>query len=308
VKELAKEVVVSSRLAKVIESVVPKKYLKRYDLLLYSAGIDFKASEYIVISLIFGVIGGVLAFIFTDSLKILTISFLIVFLTFLYLYPNFRIVRRIEEMERALPDAFFYLAGSLRAGVSFSEALEELSTAKFGALTREFMRTVAEMKRGRPTVDALRAFALRNKKSLVIYRSMMIVIEALERGAPMADVLIAVGNDVREILRIKKERKASTGMQMMFFLTSGGFVGPFIVAIVSKISEFIASSGTGIQIPVSDLRVVLWLFSVIQGFVTGIGIGVIREGKFSSGMRFGIIVALMAGFVFWIGLRVGIGM
>jgi len=211
-------------------------------------------------------------------------------------------------MERALPDAFFYLAGSLRAGVSFSEALEELSTAKFGALTREFMRTVAEMKRGRPTVDALRAFALRNKKSLVIYRSMMIVIEALERGAPMADVLIAVGNDVREILRIKKERKASTGMQMMFFLTSGGFVGPFIVAIVSKISEFIASSGTGIQIPVSDLRVVLWLFSVIQGFVTGIGIGVIREGKFSSGMRFGIIVALMAGFVFWIGLRVGIGM
>ncbi|AEC52186.1 hypothetical protein PNA2_1271 [Pyrococcus sp. NA2] len=295
------------KVTKAIERIVPKKYLKRYDLLLYSAGIDFKASEYIAISLALGIIGGATVFILVNSVKLLLISFLVIFATFLYVYPNFRIIKRIEEMERALPDAFFYLAGSLRAGVSFSEALEELSTAKFGALTREFMRTVAEMKRGRPTVDALRAFALRNKRSPIIYRSMMIIIEALERGAPMADVLVAVGNDVREILRIKNERKASTGMQMMFFLTSGGFVGPFIVAVVSNIAKFITLSNAGIQIPVSDLRIILWLFSIIQGFVTGVGIGVIREGKFSTGLRFGVLIAIMAGIVFWVGTRIGIG-
>ena len=99
-------------------------------------------------------------------------------------------------------------------------------------MTDEFKKTVSEIKKGRPTVEALKAFALRNRKSPIIYRSMMVIIEALERGASMADVLVSVGNDVREILRIKKERKASTGMHTMFFIIASGFVGPLILGVV----------------------------------------------------------------------------
>ncbi|AFK22678.1 type II secretion system F family protein [Pyrococcus sp. ST04] len=286
---------------------MPRRALKRYDILLYSAGIDFKASEYIVLSLIIGIIIGAILFIFSNNITLLALGFLFGSLGIGYAYPHLRISRRIDEMEKALPDALFYLAGSLRAGVSFSEALEELTNAKFGALTQEFRRTVAEIKRGRPTIDALRAFALRNKKSEVIYRAMMIIIEALERGAPMADVLVAVGNDVREVLRIKKERKASTGMQMMFFITSGGFVGPFIVAVISNIATMMTYSGMEVQIPVNELRIILWLFSIIQGFITGLGIGIIREGKFSAGAKYGILVSMMAGAVFWAGMQVKIG-
>ena len=303
-----KESPIGSLLVKFIERVIPKKVLKKYDLLLYSAGIDFKAPEYLGVSIMLGLIVGATLLILSGSITQFAIGTFVGFIGFAYVYPHFKISRRIEEMERTLPDALFYLAGSLRAGVSFSEALEELTTTKFGALTEEFKRTVAEIKRGRPTVDALRAFALRNRKSLVIYRAMMIVIEALERGAPMADVLIAVGNDVREVLRIKKERKASTGMQMMFFITSGGFVGPFIVAIISNIATMVTlTPGTNIQIPVAELKTILWLFSIIQGFITGLGIGVIREGKFSSGAKYGVLIGLMAGAVYWAGLQVKIG-
>ncbi|ASJ16651.1 type II secretion protein F [Thermococcus chitonophagus] len=303
-----KESPLTSLLVRFIERVIPKKTLKRYDLLLYSAGIDFKASEYLGISLMLGLVIGAVLLIISGSGLHFFLGFFGGFIGFAYIYPNLRISRRIEDMEKALPDALFYLAGSLRAGVSFSEALGELTTAKFGALTDEFKRTVAEIKRGRPTVDALRAFALRNKKSPVIYRAMMIIIEALERGAPMADVLVAVGNDVREILRIKKERKASTGMQMMFFITSGGFVGPFIVAVISNIATMITTTGgMNVQIPVAELKTILWLFSIIQGFITGLGIGVIREGKFSSGAKYGTLIGLMAGAVYWAGLQVRIG-
>jgi len=290
-----------------LEKILPSKFLKRYDLFLYSAGIDFRASEYLVISLFIGIILGIVIYIFSSSIPGLLVGILAGFGGFGYFYPYIRITRRIEDMEKALPDAFFYLAGSLRAGVSFSEALEELASAKFGALTLEFRRTVSEIKRGRPTVEALRAFALRNKRSPVIYRSTMIIIEALERGAPMADVLVAVANDVREIIRIQKERKASTGMQMMFFLVSSGFVGPFIVAVVSNIARGMIGSGMGLSIPVSELTLVLWLFSIVQGFISGIGIGIIREGKFSAGIRYGVLLAIMAGAVFWGGTKVNIG-
>jgi pilus assembly protein TadC len=213
-----------------------------------------------------------------------------------FCYPHWKISKRIDEMEKMLPDAFFYLASSLRAGISFSEALEELTTAKFGSLTEEFKKTVAEIKKGRPTVDALRAFAIRNRKSPVIYRSMMIIIEALERGAPMSDVLVFVGNDVREILRIKQERKASTGMQVMFFIITSGFIGPLILGIVAQV--MVAMSTGNVEFPVETVRAILLGFVALQAIVSGLGIGVIREGKYSAGIKYSLLLVVMGVAVF----------
>ncbi|AEH24712.1 type II secretion system F family protein [Pyrococcus yayanosii] len=290
-----------------IERMVPKRHLKRYELLLYSAGINFKASEYLGISVMVGIVSGlILILMFFNPLYGIA-GFFGGFLAFAIIYPYWKVSRRIEEMEKMLPDAFFYLASSLRAGVSFSEAMEELTTAKFGALTEEFKRTVAEIKRGRPTIDALRAFAMRNRKSAVLYRSMMIIIEALERGAPMADVLVAVANDVREILRIKKERKAATGMQMMFFMAASGFIGPLILAVISKITEGMSGAQLGFTLPVDAIRTILGLFVVAQAFVSGLGIGVIREGNFSAGLKYGAIMIAMGILVFILGTKMEIG-
>ncbi|WP_297535439.1 type II secretion system F family protein [Thermococcus sp.] len=280
-----------------MKRIVPERWLKRYELIIYSAGINFLAVEYLVISVLVGIIVTLVAFLVTKPLYAL-LSGIAVFIFVAYGYPQWRISRRIEEMEKNLPDAFFYLASSLRAGISFSEALEELTTAKFGALTDEFKRTVAEIKKGRPTVDALRAFAIRNHKSQVIYRSIMIIIEALERGAPMSDVLVSVGNDVREILRIKQERKASTGMQMMFFIITSGFVGPLILGIVYQVMNVMSAGQAGIHFPLADIRFILMAFVVIQAIISGLGIGVIREGKYSAGLKYGLFLALIGIVVF----------
>ncbi|WP_457742937.1 type II secretion system F family protein [Thermococcus sp.] len=280
-----------------MKRIVPERWLKRYELVIYSAGINFLAVEYLVISVLVGIIVTLVAFLVTKPLYAV-LSGVAVFIFVAYGYPQWRISRRIEEMEKNLPDAFFYLASSLRAGISFSEALEELTTAKFGALTDEFKRTVAEIKKGRPTVDALRAFAIRNHKSQVIYRSIMIIIEALERGAPMSDVLVSVGNDVREILRIKQERKASTGMQMMFFIITSGFVGPLILGIVYQVMNVMSTGQAGIHFPLADIRLILMTFVVIQAIISGLGIGVIREGKYSAGLKYGLFLALVGIVVF----------
>jgi len=287
----------SDALVSIMKRIVPERWLKRYELIIYSAGINFLAVEYLVISVLVGIIVTLVAFLVTKPLYAL-LSGIAVFIFVAYGYPQWRISRRIEEMEKNLPDAFFYLASSLRAGISFSEALEELTTAKFGALTDEFKRTVAEIKKGRPTVDALRAFAIRNHKSQVIYRSIMIIIEALERGAPMSDVLVSVGNDVREILRIKQERKASTGMQMMFFIITSGFVGPLILGIVYQVMNVMSAGQAGIHFPLADIRFILMAFVVIQAIISGLGIGVIREGKYSAGLKYGLFLALIGIVVF----------
>lgn len=286
---------VSSLFIRIIESIVPKRWLRRYELFIYSAGLNFLAAEYIMVSLLVGLIGALVVYMFFPA-PYAVVTFLAIFVFMAFGYPYWRITKRIEDMEKMLPDAFFYLASSLRAGISFSEALEELTTAKFGALTEEFKKTVAEIKKGRPTIEALKAFALRNRKSPVLYRSMMIIIEALERGAPMSDVLVYVGNDVREILRIKQERKASTGMQTMFFIITSGFIGPLILGIVSQV--MVAMSTSAMQFPVDTVRMILLGFVVLQAIVSGLGIGVIREGKYSAGAKYSLLLALMGVVVF----------
>ncbi len=285
----------SSALVRLIERIVPKRWMRRYEVFIYSAGIGFLAAEYLVVSLLIGLIGAVLVYMFFSA-PYAVATFLVLFVFMAFGYPYWRISKRIEDMEKMLPDAFFYLASSLRAGISFSEALEELTTARFGALTEEFKKTVAEIKKGRPTVDALKAFAVRNRKSSVIYRSMMIIIEALERGAPMSDVLVYVGNDVREILRIKQERKASTGMQVMFFIITSGFIGPLILGIVAQV--MIAMSTGEVQFPVETVKMILLGFVVLQAIVSGLGIGVIREGKYSAGLKYSLLLSVMGVLVF----------
>ncbi len=287
---------ISSAMIKLINRIIPSKYLRRYELFIYSAGIEFLAVEYLIISLLLGIIAGTTVSFFNSLYGIAT--FAVVFLGMAILYPYWRITKRISEMERMLPDAFFYLASSLRAGISFSEALEELTTSKFGPLTEEFQRVVAEIKKGRPTIDALNAFAIRNEKSAVLYRSIKILIEALDRGAPMSDVLISVGNDVREILKIKQERKASTGMQTMFFIISSGFIGPIILGVVVKVMENISGSAVGVNLPVESIKLLIMLFIIAQAIVSGVGIGVIREGKFSAGLKYSALLASMGLLIF----------
>ncbi|WCN27756.1 type II secretion system F family protein [Thermococcus kodakarensis] len=287
---------ISGPLVQLIERLLPGRYLKRYELFLYSANINFLAAEYLVISLLMGLILGLAFSIF--SFLYGAIAFIAGFIGMAFLYPYWRLTKRIDEIEKSLPDAFFYLASSLRAGISFSEALEELTTAKFGALTEEFKRTVAEINKGRPTADALRAFALRNKRSQVLYRSMMIVIEALERGAPMSDVLMYVANDVREILRIQQERKASTGMQIMFFTITSGFVGPLILGIVTQVMSSMSSPELGIMFPMDSMTTILMAFVVVQAVLSGLGMGIIREGKYSAGLKYSLMLTVMGLVVF----------
>ena len=280
----------SSSMIGLIERIVPERWMKRYEVFIYSANIGFLAPEFLSVSLLTAIIFALLGYLVSGGMAAVII-FVAVLLGMSFGYPYWRITKRMDEMEKMLPDAFFYLASSLRAGISFSEALEELTTAKFGALTDEFKRTVAEIKKGRSTVDALKAFALRNRRSQVIYRSMMIIIEALERGAPMGDVLVSVGNDVREILRIQQERKASTGMQVMFFIITSGVIGPMILGIVYKL---MASMNVGdIHMPVEAIGNILLGFVVLQAVVSGLGIGVIREGKYTAGLKYVVMLVVM---------------
>ncbi len=197
-------------------------------------------------------------------------------------------------MEEALPDALRQMSTSLRAGVSIDAALEDVADSGYGALSEEFERTLAQIRRGRAIEDALRGMATRVKSDLY-ERAFFLIVEGMERGAELADVLEAVSDDIRQVHTVQRERRAATMQQVLFLLAAALFAGPLIAGMVVSVGEAFSGaqtgggggliSGAGQAIPES-FSLVIPAYIMIQAAITAVAVGVIRYGEMSRGLMY----------------------
>ncbi|MEM2192537.1 MAG: type II secretion system F family protein, partial [Candidatus Hadarchaeales archaeon] len=124
------------------------------------------------------------------------------------------------------------MASTLRAGVSIDGALEDIAKSKYGELSKEFQRVLNEVSKGRTLESALLALARRSQSPLYD-RAFRLIVEGIERGAALANVLEAVANDTKEIHAIQRERKTLTTQQVMFLFAVALFACPFITGLTA---------------------------------------------------------------------------
>ncbi len=290
------------------QTILPQSFLESTDEKLRSTNIAFSGSEFCGISLLVGIAAaaGIMVASFFISFPLLPspvyagTAFILSFLVLTLVLPYFFIERRIGELEDSLPDALRQMSTALRAGVSMDEALEDVAQSNYGALSEEFERTLAQVRRGRPMKGALRAMARRTQSEL-FERAFYLVVEGMERGAELADVLEAVSDDIREIHTVQRERRATTMQQIMFLLAAALFAAPFITGLVLELGNVFSSiemgAGTGAGGGATDTgaslsgrilpkgtRIVVPLFIAIQAAITSLAVGVIRYGEISKGL------------------------
>ncbi|WP_277212362.1 type II secretion system F family protein [Isoptericola croceus] len=105
--------------------------------------------------------------------------------------------RREERMLAEFPTVAELLALAVTAGEGPMPALERVASTARGELSEEISTTLADVRAGAPIAVALTAMADRtNLPSLTRFAEGVAV--ALERGTPLADVLRAQAQDVRE--------------------------------------------------------------------------------------------------------------
>jgi tight adherence protein C len=110
------------------------------------------------------------------------------------------VTRRNERLRAELPTMVEMLAMSVSAGSGLLGALDRLSQIGSGVLSNELKRVLSDVRVGQPLVPALHRMADRNE--LVELRRLVDAITvSMERGTPMADVLVAQAGDVREAER-----------------------------------------------------------------------------------------------------------
>ncbi|MCS7051165.1 MAG: type II secretion system F family protein, partial [Thermomicrobium sp.] len=117
-----------------------------------------------------------------------------------WVLPNVWLSRRIAErkraIQRALPDAIDLLVISVEAGLGFDQALLRVVEKWDNELTKEFARTLSEMRMGVSRRQALRELARRvNVDDLNVFIASLV--QADQLGVSVGQVLRAQANQMR---------------------------------------------------------------------------------------------------------------
>ncbi|BBE23308.1 pilus assembly protein TadB [Arthrobacter sp. MN05-02] len=118
------------------------------------------------------------------------------------------IKRRETRMLAEFPSLAELMALAVSAGESTTGALERICRTATGELAGEFALVLAATRAGKPLVDALQEFSNRTRLA-PLARFVDGITVAVQRGTPLADVLRAQAQDVRDLA--KRELMESAG-------------------------------------------------------------------------------------------------
>ena len=190
-----------------------------------------------------------LALSFTE-LFLLSISFFQLALAFvatlllpsllLWFYWDYVREKRLKEIDAALPGALLQ-AASFPKRASMEKIIEALANGGHGELSKEFEKTLRQIENGSSVPRALEGFTERNP-SLLVRRSVDLLLASYERGVDLAPAFREVAEDAFDLQAISRENAAAGALQKYTLLAGGAFLVP---AILGVLLNLVASLGVG---------------------------------------------------------------
>ncbi len=272
----------------------------------------FVASFLVLALLVFFILASLRLSLLTSAISFLAVMSLVVAIPI-----NMRDAR-IAAIEEALPDALKHMALVLRAGGTTESAVNEVASANYGLLSKDFQSSLRAIREGKP-FDEVLADQAKRSGSLLFKRTALIIIDARRAGAGIADVMFQIADDAREVSRIKRERYSRTTMHVIFLVSAALLLAPFIFGFTISIVNYINVGITGAlpsapRSSMCELNTLLLLFIAAQTIITSISLGIIREGKTVKYILYAPLMVLMSLLVFeagkWFSLSIigGAGM
>ena len=297
------------KLSNFIENKLNESVLIGIQEYLLKAGIFTLASQvlaivsiiYIVFIPIFVIASLILSL---DLLIFIALSIFIPTIAFI-LILFMKMEKRASEIESSIPDFLRQLSSMLKVGLSLENALIDMSNHGKGPLYDELRRVVVEIRMGKSLDESFSNMAMRlNSKDLE--RSFKIILNAHKSGGSLSDIILDVSDDLRAMLVLKRERKASVMMSIMFLVIASTVAAPFALGMVGVYSSFMMELGKGGTIcEVAPLAAEIYL--IIHSICAGFLIALIMYGDLKKGIRYSIPITSSAFLVFYIINNFGAG-
>ena len=297
------------KLSNMIENKINQSILIAFQEYLLKAGIFTLASQilaiilmvYIAFIILFSIVSLLLSFNVAIALVLAIFIPTIVFILILFL----KIEKRASEIENSIPDFLRQLSSMLKVGLSLENALVDMSGHGKGPLYDELRRVVVEIRMGKSLDESFSNMAMRlNSKDLE--RSFKIILNAHKSGGSLSDIILDVSDDLRAMLVLKRERKASVMMSIMFLIIASTIAAPFALGMVGVYSSFMIELGKGGAIcEVAPLAAEIYL--IIHSILAGFLIALIMYGDLKKGFRYSIPITCSAFVVFYLINNFGAG-
>jgi len=173
---------------------------RRVELLLYQAGMQLRVGVFMLLVAMGGIVGYLVATgVFRHFLHGLVAGAIGAFLPVLYV--QYRKTQRLRAFAEEFPDALDLLVSALRAGISFSSALQIVADESPEPVRSEFAIVVEEQTLGLDLREALTNLATR-VDSLDLKFFVTAVVLQRDTGGNLTEVLENTGRLIRDRFRI----------------------------------------------------------------------------------------------------------
>ena len=284
------------KLSDMVENKIDPSILIGFQECLLKAGIFASASHVLAMALMVYMVSIVLFMLFSFLLSFDSAIFVptIAFALILFM----KMERRASEIESSIPDFLRQLSSMLRVGLSLENALIDMSNHGKGPLYDELRRVVVEIRMGKSLDESFNNMALR-LDSKDLERSFKIILNAHKSGGSLAGIILDVSDDLRAMLMLKRERKSSVMMSIMFLAIASTIAAPFALGMVGVYSSFMISLGKGgVICEIAPIAAEIYL--VIHSISAGFLIALIMYGDLRKGLRYSIPITCSAFSVFYL--------
>ncbi len=227
--------------SKIALALFPKKVIRFFDKLLSSAGYEKGGDEILGKIFLINIISVFIILLLHFNFIILPVAIAIPYLL-LYLFLLLKIDAREKEIEKNLPDFLQLASANIRAGMTIDQALWFAIREQYGILAKEMKQVAKENFSGTPLTEAFNR--LKNKyRSKILKRAMVLIIEGLNSGGKMAEILERVAWDIQKTFTMRKEVAANVKMYEMFILFAVIIGAPALFGLSHYLLKMMTSLG-----------------------------------------------------------------
>lgn len=304
-----------------VAKLLPRGIRHNYEDLLRYIDAKVDPTKFIGFIMLFG-LGVALAISFnalflgspSDMFLVLFLGSYLLFEVAIYFWLSLSADSKGRFVENILPDALLLMAMNMKAGITTEQALLLAARPEFGPLEKELSKAGKQVLSGKEIKYALLEIP-RRIKSEVLDRTIRLIVEGIEFGGELSDLLEQTAEDIQNTKLVKSEVQANVLMYAIFIFFAAGIGAPllfgistFLVEVLTKqLSQFnIAETGIqGINIGRGTfavgpgfLKIFAFLSLTVMSFFGALIMGIIKKGREKDGIKYFPILLFLSFSVF----------
>ena len=242
-----------------------------------------------------------LIFVILFALLFLVLLFVIVWGS-VFMWLSIKRYKRSKEIENVLGDYLQLVSATVEPGLTIEQSLWYAIRPNFGVLAKEIELVAKKTMSGTDLSEALIEFGEAYDSDL-LKKSLTILIEGLEAGGRLAELLNKISWNIKETQILRKEIASSVTTYAMFIAFSSLLAAPFLYALSYQLINIMAIitaridlpetagsislpiSGGGLGIAASDFRIFAIVSLVITALFSALIVATVKKGDVKAGFR-----------------------